>query len=76
MPELYADLNKNSIAGLIKQGVQAGVLLEGTAHTGKSGRPPRTVCIAEWLRDGLLYSESTGVLRAKGTPLSAVTWSH
>jgi hypothetical protein len=74
LDELRSDLNKNTLAGLIKQGVHAGVLREGTITTGKPGRPPRCVCIKEWLRDGLLANESNGVLRSKGTLLSAVTW--
>lgn len=76
LEELRADLNKNTLAGNIKKGMEAGVLMEGVVHTGKAGRPPRAVCIAEWQRAGRLATTSAGFGGRRGTPLEVVAWKR
>jgi hypothetical protein len=74
MEELRADLNKNSLAGLIKAGVVAGVMCEGQVKRMGPGRPMKAVCLRAWRDEKLLAPTSVGIGRGRGLPLEAVTW--
>jgi len=74
MDELKFDLNKNSIAGLIKTGISNGAITEGHLKIGRAGRPPKAYAVTEWLKNGKLASVSAGAGRGRGTPLEAIAW--
>lgn len=74
MDELRFDLNKNSLAGLIKTGVHNGAITEGHLKITRGGRPPRVFALTEWLTNGKLASFSTGAGRGRGVPLEAAEW--
>lgn len=74
LEELRVDLNRNIIAAVIDRGVKVGLLTSGRVNTGKRGRPPRAICITDWLRDGRLVHESHGGRHTRGIALSDVSW--
>lgn len=75
MEELRAEMNKNSLAGLVKMSVNSGVIVAGNITSGgRPGRPARAIALTEWHRDGRLAPVSSGIGRSRGTPLGAVRW--
>lgn len=73
--ELRFDLNKNSLAGLIKTGVSNGAITEGILDIGRGGRPPRAVALTDWLKNGKLAELSAGAGRGRGIPLTSIRWN-
>ncbi len=74
LDELRFDLNRNSLAGLIKTGVSNGVITEGTVASTRPGRPPKAVALSDWIRGGRLSDVSQGSGRSRGISVRAVTW--
>ena len=74
MEELRADLNKNTLAGLVRRGIEAGVIIQGRLKS-VGGRPPKAVALASWKAAGKLASTSSGVGKTGSPkPVADVVW--